>query len=118
MLYYGSCGFVLTKYNFQKFINVGTGTLFGTTDILKTLIEHNLEVDQDWDDVISDMLRLFTVQVDKDSVIFNLTLKDLQKMRKEFQQEFTEIFESSPKILEKLLILKLFSIEACEKQLK
>ena len=92
----GSCGFVLPKHENIKYINIDLGTHFGVIDIVGTLLKGNQDNHEDLSAALDSkkkIIRQFTVMAEKESEILMLHLKDLNRMKLEFQESFLSIMK-------------------------
>ena len=94
----GSCGFVLSKYHNLKYINIGPGMRFGLLDILSSLIEYEMNMEdiiEDWMSRRDLLVRHFTVVADEETCLLTLSIENLNSMKYEFQETYKKIFMES-----------------------
>lgn len=115
----GKAGFVLPKYNFTTYITIEVGQHFGAIDIPASIF-HKFEPDElhDWMDSWyrhKDILRRqFTVMAMRNSDVLGLSIADLNRMRREFPEQYLKMFEDSLVRMRRALILKRKAIQICE----
>lgn len=113
----GSLGFVHKKYNNVKYVYLDIGTYFGVIDIVYSIYTQDIELDR-WINSKDKMTRNFTCLADEDSTLLALNISDLSKMKNEFQDTYEQIFSGAYEQLQKVMLLKLYTLCDCKKQLK
>ena len=66
----GSCGFVLPQYHNLKYVDIDIGMHFGIIDIISSLIERDMKIEEiieDWYTRKDLLKRNFTVVTDSDT---------------------------------------------------
>lgn len=94
----GTAGFVLPLRFNVVYIEINQGDYFGEIDIVNAANEKIVKVDDLFDGLYSDkfsLQRSFTVQAIDDCTLLSLSMKNLKRMRMQFNSEFNILFRRS-----------------------
>jgi hypothetical protein len=114
----GSCGYVLPRFNNQIYSVFKAGEHFGHVDLgdERELFEGGYRIRRTAISLMHSMTRRFTVQAFANCDLLALSVKDILKMKLEFPNAFSDIFNDVRLQLKKDLLLKLEVIKQGELQ--
>ena len=87
----GSVGFVLPRHHNIKYCDYPEGAHFGVLDIISSCYKHNIPLEE-WQMNLDKMKREFTVMSQKISEILSLSIKDLDLMKQDFEEQYRSLF--------------------------
>ena len=87
----GKLGIVLPRYQNIKYCDYPEGSHFGVLDIISSCYSHNIFL-KDWQMNLDKMKREFTVMSQDISEILSLSIKDLDLMKQDFEDQYNQLF--------------------------
>lgn len=105
----GSAGFVIPFRGNIVYIIIQSGDLFGEIDIFNSAIQCDISLDELVENfkVTNWLVRNFTVQSLKESILLSLPLKGIERMYQQFQDQFRLLFHNQVLGLQRILNLQL-----------
>lgn len=106
----GVVGNVLPRHHNIKYVDYPEGAHFGVLDIISSCFAHNIELD-DWVTNHDKMKREFTVMSQRISEVLTLSVKDLETMKDDFEEQYNTLFSQAHFRLLRLLKIKSLAIK-------
>ena len=95
----GSAGFVLPLVKNVAYIEVNQGDFFGEIDLVFAAQDKVMSIDEmiEYLSIQNDfnLQRVFTVQAIEDCTLLSLSMQNLQRMQKQFNSEFVNLFKGA-----------------------
>lgn len=113
----GECGLVLPRHNNVMYVKFELGCTFGLIDIIGSVMKYGIEFDE-WMQYPEKMKRQFTVRSQTNCELLTISVKDLERMKYEFIQEYDALFDNKVIRLNNILKIKIRTIKFCNEQLK
>ena len=108
----GSVGYVLNRHHNIKYCDFPEGSHFGVLDIMASCYSNEIEI-EDWQMNLDKMKREFTMMSQKISDILSLSIKDLDLMKQDFEEQYNSLFSLAQQRLLRLLKIKCLAIKHC-----
>lgn len=113
----GECGLVLPRHNNVMYVKFELGCTFGLIDIIGSVMKHGIDFDE-WMQYPEKMKRQFTVRSQTNCELLTISVKDLERMKYEFIQEYDALFDNKVIRLNNILKIKVKTIKFCNESLK
>lgn len=111
----GTAAYVLPRFTNKIYIMVEKGDTFGHVELAIEKDMNNIEIRIEPRFLKrKNIIRRFTVQAIENCEMFILRIEDIEKMRMEFPDVYSELFDGVHERLKKELLLKLDVIIKCE----
>lgn len=81
----------MPRHHNIKYVDYPEGSHFGVMDIISSCIKLDIELD-DWASNVDKLKREFTVMSQELSEILTLSVKDLQEMSDDYQEQYISVF--------------------------
>ena len=113
----GNAGFVLPFKENIVYIEINNGSYFGEIDCFVACGEHLMSCEEMFENLNAknfNLVRQFTIQAIDGCQMLSLSLKNLQRMQKQFNAQFKRLFKHGERGLQKALNLKLECINKAD----
>ena len=111
----GIVGNVLPRHHNIKYVDYPEGSHFGIMDIISSCFANSIELD-DWVYNHDKMKREFTVMSQKLSELLTLSVKSLEQMKDDYEDQYTSLFSVGHGRLLRLLKIKSLAIKYINKK--
>ena len=109
----GKAGYVLPRQNNLLYVTLSEGFQFGLTCIVGSFMQQGkqaFDIDN-WISRRDQIKRQFTIQCQGDCESLTFSINDLNQMKNEFYEIYTELFENSLTILRRMIRIKVRAIQ-------
>lgn len=94
------------------YVKFELGCTFGLIDIIGSVMKYGIEFDE-WMQYPEKMKRQFTVRSQTNCELLTISVKDLERMKYEFIQEYDALFDNKVIRLNNILKIKIKTIKFC-----
>jgi CRP-like cAMP-binding protein len=102
----GECGFVLPRHNNVCYVHFEIGSSFGLIDVIGSVMKYGIDFEE-WMQYPEKIKRQFTVRSQTNCELLTITIKDLERMSNEFNDEYNVLFDNKVVRLNNVLKLKI-----------
>lgn len=99
------------------YVRFELGCTFGLIDIIGSVMKYGIDFEE-WMQYPEKMKRQFTVRSQSNCELLSISVKDLERMKYEFNQEYNILFDNKVVRLNNILKLKIQTIKYCTETLK
>ena len=115
----GLAGFVVPYHKNLVYIEIEKGDRFGDIDFIMSAMQVEKTIDEIFEMLVNDkvsLIRHFTVQSICDTTLLSISVSDMNRMAKQFNDQFQELFSGCKCIIERALQQKLLATTNVDNQ--